>query len=387
MTDAAANANAGASGIDSFTPPPALTPEQTLEQERAIDQAIADAFGHQSIADEVHQAAVDAAAQQLTGEQQPVPPVTPPPADAGWADIPPGEGPPPPPEPTPTIPPVPGEPGAPTTPPSTEPTVTPTSLFPPPVKVGDAEYDATEIQDLINFRNRLAADPNLAQRIRDAVSGVTPPLPPQYPAAYPPANIPSAGYPPAPPQVPVGQQPQLPADLDPNDPMVQYFTSRLAVLENETRLAQQATLHAHQQNIEHEVTRGYQSWRASHPAISDQEMSAIDKQCIDLQLLPTMMGRRDFLGNSPAPSHAIQQALEYAFRLTPSYQLHADRELETARARAVEDQTRQTKLGALSGTSGSTAPRVPPAPTTQAELDLAMTREIAQAMGTEDQLQ
>jgi hypothetical protein len=261
-------------------------------------------------------------------------------------------------------PPAPAEPVEPEAPiePSAE------STGPQPWAFGGVEYDQNSVARMVALDNWARS---MSQEQRTAVDLL---LTGQYRLA--PVNEPQP-QPVQPQPQPIQPQPTpLAEDDELLDPAVR---SRFDALNNElnslrqsSQAVQQQQLAAQQQQIVNGLDTGRQTFQQAHE-LSDDEAFALVNQVVNLQVLPSYLAAHN--GDATAAMHA---ALEAQYWASPSYQ---QRELDRRAADAKSQETTQVrtrKVSAITGSGGSTAPRVetPPADPRQGRRD-AMVKEIA----------
>lgn len=232
------------------------------------------------------------------------------------------------------------------------------------------------------FRN----DPRLQQILGAYLRGedITPYVTPQPSAGGGESSPPVAATgsnTPAPPGTPPGTPDEInPAWLD--DPVYRSLynqqQSTLRQLEELQRAtqAQQSIIHSQQEaNTAALVNRATTSFQQQHH-LTDQEIESLRSTAAKLNVVNSFMSGVDPITGAPVrpdPLNAVERALEIALYADPVLRM---KEINRIAAQDNADRQRKTKLGAISGSSGS-VPRTSPTPTTKEGRQEAMTREVA----------
>lgn len=183
----------------------------------------------------------------------------------------------------------------------------------------------------------------------------------------------------------VPQSPQIPAEIDAEDPAVRFLLSRIddqnarltdALNRLNTHEAQlTATRNA---NAEVAIGTARESFQKDHD-LTDEQMNKVYDQAklVNLQAFPEMQAIDEKgLPRKTDPVGAMLRAFDMAYRsLDEFHDIEHERWLTTYQA----DQERKRKLNALGGTAGSIS-RTPREPSTPAERRQAMIDEVAAKM-------
>lgn len=264
---------------------------------------------------------------------------------------------------------------------------------PSPVQVAedDIEYDPgqriprSRVRDYVALDQILQANPELAQIISNYLTQ-------QYESPAPTTQSVQGGQPVQSPASVPPPTPPAPTELDLDDPSIKYLYDTVQA-QNQQLIQQQEylrsiypTLSRHEQFYQSRaqqettslVNRAVQSFQQQN-GYTDDEMQAIRLVAGRMNTINTILDSGlDPVTGQPIGDNltALERTLEIARDMIPEYR---ERAIANAAAQQRKDSTRKRKLGALSGSGGS-ANRSAKPPSTPAEYQEAMLRDVAAAM-------
>ncbi len=251
----------------------------------------------------------------------------------------------------------------PTTEPTTEPVVTaPVDTPPSVIAIGDREIPLDDINTLLQFQDFLRSNPDKAATIGKIIRGenVVPSTPEPSPIA---------------PSIPEPSTPQLPDGFDPDDPvhkfMLDQFSRLNETVSSLTNLTQQQVQNMQKQKAQADMDLALSRFRSNHTDFTDDDITHIRQKTAELGIVGALVRQHE-----SNPSEGIVKALEAGMWNVESIR----NKLYNSRPTPTVDSTtksRQSKLSALSGSSGSTT-RVEPRP--RLDSDSAMKDAIAKAV-------
>lgn len=229
-----------------------------------------------------------------------------------------------------------------------------------------------QLQEVINFRNWLAANPEAALKIQQALSDEYELTRKQAPAPEP-------------------TQPVL-SDLDLDDPAIAALYARQQAYEQELKAAREI-IERHDRQFSQQteqtttslVNRAKASFAKQH-GLTDEEVSEIDVVAARLNVLPSLNRGINPITGDPVPNDplsAVEMALDIAYRTIPKYQ---QREIDNLKSTLTKEQRnasqRKSKLSSLGGSNGS-IPRgqSEPAPKNWADSRQRAIQHLTDALG------
>lgn len=214
---------------------------------------------------------------------------------------------------------------------------------PPPNEPASQPEIDPQLQEVINFRNWLAANPEAALKIQQALSD-------EYELTK------------KQPTTPEPTQPTL-TDLDLDDPAIAALYARQQSYEEQLKAAREI-IERHDRQFSQQteqtttslVNRAKASFAKQHN-LTDEEVTEIDVVAARLNVLPSLNRGINPITGEPVPNDplsAVEMALDIAYRTIPKYQ---QREIESLKSTLTKEQRnasqRKSKLSSLGGSNGS----------------------------------
>lgn len=231
------------------------------------------------------------------------------------------------------------------------------------IDLGDgATWTRQQAKDWRDFQTFLEANPEYADRVREALT-------PQAPT-------------PTPATPPASSTPDVPEGIDLDDPAIaalwNQHVDQLAQMEQlrQTLAAHDTYINQSQlQTTESLVNTARTSYQTEHN-LSNEEMGRVFDLTAQLQIIPALMQSADPATGLPRqvdPLAAMNQAFEVARWQIPELR---EREIESRLEAGKADNKRKKQLSSLGGSSGS-VPKSKPEPRNEAERRAAMIEMVA----------
>lgn len=231
---------------------------------------------------------------------------------------------------------------------------------------GGLTLDKETARSLAEFNAFLNANPDVAEAIRQSVAA-------QYQTEQPPEPPPTSDL--------------SVENLDLDDPNVKFLYDNYQKQQSELQQAMDLIRrHELQLSTQTEATansiveRAVTSFQKEHQ-LDEESMQQVRQIAGQMNIVESVFAPEDpitGLARRVDPLTAIEKALDIAYWSIPEYR---DREISRRLEVNKQDQEKKRKLSSLGGSSGS-VPREQQTPTTKEEIQAAMIREVAQAMGT-----
>lgn len=259
------------------------------------------------------------------------------------------------------------------------PASTPASTPATTVTIGGKEIPFQQAQALVEWGEYLRSNPDKAEQVMAVMQGkVIPPAPSQYDR--------SRSEPEGTGTATVGKQSSIPEGFTSDDPRDKFVLDKISELNSNLQqlhqLTQQQVEQANRSKAENDVNIAISRLKSTHPTFTDDDIRSIRQKTAELQIVPGMVAK-----HKSDPVTGLVEAMEAGMWNVPGLR---DRLYEQATNKSdkttgssngntshTPDRTRQSKLSALSGRSGST-PRNEPSP--RLDSDREMKDAIAKAV-------
>lgn len=268
------------------------------------------------------------------------------------------------------------------TPPSPPPTIPPPPEPPATVSINGRTVSADQATALLQWYDYLSNNPEKAQEIVRVIDPNTQPQP--QPVLSPQPTL--TAQPPVQPQpVPPPAELQLPDGFDPDDPVHKFMLTQFTNISNNLSQLQQSQQSQMQNLVSAKAASDFESalakFKTAHPEFDDNDINQVRLTASSLNIVGGLVETHS--GNE---AEGLYKAMEISMYQTPSVRDKVIAKLSNPTpssqpppTQSQTDTRRQQSLSALSGSSGSTAPRVTPTP--RLDSDHAMKQELAKAFG------
>jgi hypothetical protein len=244
----------------------------------------------------------------------------------------------------------------------------------PAFSLGDRNFTTDEIQQAVAVRDwALSLNEQQQAQIDALFSG-------QYqlvPIGQQPPVVPGGTGAPSPDGVPANLPGGVPAEEW--EELPESFRNQFLEMQQRVSALSEGDMEARRTQVVASLTSGTQTFMERH-GLSEADVAPVQTKLAQLGVMPgyVQAANGDY-------SRAMDMALEAVYWSDENFRAaeierQAAAQIEASKERAKADAKRQSKAGALSGTSGS-VPRERSGPLTPADRKAAMVREIAEAQG------